>query len=263
VALGLLLNARRTLLPLPLLDGPRGAPGQVLPPLSERPASALADERIGVALDAAGVSTIGAARAFEEASLRPAGLSACSASVLWAAMWGAGMTAEEMADRSLSWAPEYELGVQWLGLPRLAVSALRGFSGLPKAAALEQLFDRRVWRMSAGATEVPLHTMAWDVDDRQLVTLGSETTPELTLGELARIAVAEPRRDDAVRVEGRFYADAGHANPALDASLADADRVLAPAVDGRDGFYDLFLDRRAWPELINRGYAATVQTLYA
>jgi len=263
---GVLTNARRALLPLPLVDRRARMPDGVLPPFEAHPAPGLEGKRIGVACGAGGggaVGIIGMVRAFEEAGLRPDAISVCSTSVLWGAMWVAGMTAEQVADRSLSWSPEYELGVQWLGVPRLATAALRGFSGLPKGAALEQLFDRHVWRMSAGATEIPLHTFAWDLDRRRPEQLGSETTPDLTLGELARIAVAQPRHGEAVRIEGRFYADGGHADPSLDRPLAVVDHVFGPELEGGRGhaFYDLFLDRRGWPELIRRGYDATVEAL--
>ena len=233
--MGVLTNARRTLLPLPLVDaGSAPVARDVLPPFRERaaaagPFSVACAERGGAA-----VALVGAARALEEAGLRPEAISASSAAALWGAMWAAGMSSGEMADYSLSWRPEAALGVQWVGLPRLGVSAVRGFGGLARGEAVEQLLPRHVWRMSAGATEIPFRTLAYDVDDGRLEELGSEVTPDLTLGELARIAVAPRRRGEAVRVEGRFYASAH--DPA---------------------FYDLFLDRRGWPERIRRGYDAT------
>jgi hypothetical protein len=155
-------------------------------------------------------------------------------------MWAAGMTADEMADYSLSWRPERLLGIQWAGLPRLGVAAVRGFGGLDRVAAVEALFPRDVWRMSAGATDVPLRSVAYDLDRDRLEELGSEATPDLTLGELARVAVAPRRRVEAVRIEGGFYASARE-----------------PA------FYDLFIDRRRWPELIRRGYDVTRRRLSA
>jgi NTE family protein len=257
---GLLSNARRTLLPLPLIDRPRPPASEVLPPFEERPAPVLEGRRVGVAASGNGVGIIGMARALEEAGVRPSRISACSGSVLWAAMWAAGTSADEMADYALAWRPEHHLGVQWLGLPRLLVSGLRGFSGLSKGEALEHLFPREVWRMSAGHTEVPLHTFARDLDRGDLVELGTRATPAVTLGEIACVAVARPRRSDAVRIEGRFHVDAAALGPLGDDDELDA--VLQPPAEGA-GLYELFIDRRSWPRLIRQGYDVTRRRLSA
>jgi NTE family protein len=235
---GILTNARRTLLPLPLVDRPAAAPRDVLPPFAEHSSRAGGVSVASTASGGSAVAMVGMARAFEEARLRPEAISVSSAAALWGAMWAAGMTADEMADYSLSWRPESALGVQWAGLPRLGISAVRGFGGLARGEALERLFPRHVWRMSASETEIPVRTVARDIDRDRLEVLGSEATPDLTLGELVRVAVAPPRRGEAVRVEGRFYGSSRE-----------------PA------FYDLFLDRRRWPELIRDGYAATRKRL--
>lgn len=253
--IGSLLNARQALLPLPFVDGrPQSAPGDVLPPFAPRERPELAGTRV-VASDGSGASVamIGLARAYEEAAERPASISACSASVLWGAMWAAGMSAEQMAEHALLWRPQDHLGVQWTGLPRLALASARGFSGLAKGEAVEHLFDRRVWRMSAGATEIPLRTLAYDLDRRRFEALGSETHPELTLGELARVAVALPRRAEAVRLEGRFYVDARSA-PGFSRELLEPGGDVVRAGDAPPSFYSLFIDRRGWSEHIRAGY---------
>jgi NTE family protein len=210
--IGFLLNARRALLPLPLVDRPDPIPADVLPPFARRPAAGLRGKRVGVVGSGgsgACVTMIGMARAFEEAGVRPAAISACSGSALWGAMWAAGLTADEMAEFSLAWRPQDYLDIQWARLPRLALSAMRGFTGLAKGEALERLFDRRLWHMSAGETDIPFHTTVYNLDHGRLEQFGSETTPDLTLGELARIAVALPLVVEAVRVEGDLYVDGG------------------------------------------------------
>jgi NTE family protein len=263
--LGFLPNARQALLPLPLVDRRAGTPAAVLPPLEPDPAAPWAGERVAVVGTDGGagsVAMIGLARALEESGARPALISTCSGSALWGAMWAAGMSAEEMADCALAWRPEDHLGVQWTGLPRFAASALRGFSGLAKARAVEQLFPRHVWRMSAGATEVPFQVLAHDLESGRSEPLGSVATPELTLGELVRVAVASPHEREAVRIEGRFYSDAGAAERPSPERLLDGagfDRVL-DAGTGPSSFYGLFLDRRRWPELIRGGYDAARRT---
>ena len=322
---GFLLNARRALLPLPLIDREDAVAPTVLPPLAERPATGLHGKRVGVVGSGgsgACVAMVGMARAFEEAGVRPAAISACSGSALWGAMWAAGMTADEMADFSLAWRPQDYLDIQWARLPRFALSAMRGFTGLAKGQALERLFDRRLWHMSAGETDIPFHTTVYNMDRGRLEVFGSETTPHLTLGELVRIAVALPLMVEAVRVEGDLYVDGGvidafPAEPLIDGdgfdrvfglnvllptglenddisgweagrlpildisrriasgghlelarrsrrALGDRLTLIEPA-DPEDvhgfAFYDVFLDRRRWPDMIRRGHAAAIEAL--
>ncbi|HKP91495.1 MAG TPA: patatin-like phospholipase family protein [Thermoleophilaceae bacterium] len=323
--LGFLMNARRALFPLPLVDRAEPVPADVLPPFTGRPAPGLKDKRVaivGSGGSGACVTLVGVARAFEEANVRPAAISACSGSAVWGAMWAAGMTADEMADFSLAWRPQDYLDIQWTRIPRFALSASRGFTGLAKGEALERLFDRRLWHMSAGETDVPIHTTVYNLDRGRLEQFGSETTPDLTLGELVRIAVALPVAVEAVRVEGDLYVDGGvidafpteplvedggfdhvfglnvllppglqgDAIDGVDArrmSLIDLSRRIAagghlelarrnlrrlgeavtliePVEPGETrgaAFYDLFLDRRRWPELMRRGHEAALDAL--
>jgi NTE family protein len=276
---GFIVNARRTLLPLPVIDRAVRPPRTVFPSTRARPALALEGKRVAVAGGAGGgrtVALIGVARAFEEARVEPAVVSACSGSVLWAAMWAAGLSAREMADFSLSWRPEDYLGIQWARAPRAVLAAARGFSGIAKGPALETLFDRRLWHMTAGETEFPLRTRVYNLDRHRLETFGSEHTPDLRLGELARIAMASP--SEAVRIEGNLYVDGGtiEAQPATRLMIERLDHVFALDVSGREDvrpddrltpiepfddlvssgmdLYDLFIDRRTWPERMLAGY---------
>jgi predicted acylesterase/phospholipase RssA len=224
------------------------------------------------------VALIGLARAFEEARVEPVLISACSGSVLWAAMWAAGLSSREMADFSLSWRPQDYLGIQWARAPRAALAAARGFAGIAKGRALESLFDRRLWHMTAGETEFPLRTLVFNVTRRRLETFGTEQTPDLRLGELARIAMASA--SDPVRVEGSLYIDGSRIEPqpATRLMIDRLDHVFALDVTGRGDvraddrltpiepfddlvssgmdLYDLFIDRRKWPERMLTGYRA-------
>src|SRR2546423_9634132 len=214
--LSALLTTREALLPLPIVDRPTRTRGvEVFPPLASRPVEALEGKRIGVIAPAGGVALVGVARGFEEAGIRPAAITACSATVLWASMWAGGLTAEQMAELALDWRPERHLGIQWTGVPRFAVSALRGFGGLRKAEALEQLFDRRLWHMSVGSTDFPLRTVAYNVRTRDLRYFGTRATPELTIAEIARVAAAGPAKADAVRIDGQLYVDGSFAGGSL------------------------------------------------
>jgi predicted acylesterase/phospholipase RssA len=269
---GFLMNARRTLLPLPLLDRQDPPSRLVFPAPRPRPAPALMGKRVAVAGGAGGgrtVALIGVAYAFEEAQVRPALVSSCSGSVLWA---------REMAEFSMSWRPQDYLGIQWARAPRVAIAAARGFSGLAKGRALENLFDRRLWHMTAGETEFPLRTLVYNLSRRRVETFGTEQTPDLRLGELARIAMA--RQGDPVRVEGNLYVDGGtiEPQPATRLMLDRLDHVFALDVSGRGDvrpdvrltpiepfddlvssgmdLYDLFIDRRHWPDRMLSGYEA-------
>ena len=320
-----LRTARRQLLPLPLIDRPQRIDSHVFGPYEPRPTPALQGKRIGLVGSGgsgACVALIGVKRAFEEAGIEPEAISVCSGSAIWGTMWAAGLSSQEMIDFSLSWQPQDYLDIQWTRLPRFALSALRGFTGLAKGEALERLFDRRLWHMNAGETDIPLHTVVYNMDRGEVGYFGSDETPDLTLGELVRIAVALPLFVEAVRVEGDLYVDGGvvDAFPA-EPLIADGgfDRVFGLNVllphglegedisgwEGRTGgvldasrqlrlaqhlelarrsrrrlgesltliepiphddlhgfaFYDLFLDRGRWPDLMRRGYESTVAAL--
>lgn len=317
---GFLRHARRALLPLPT-DRPYEPPARVFPAFRHRPLRALRGKRVAVvASGGAGacVSLVGAARALEEAGVEPAFISACSGGAIWSGMWATGASAEEMAAFSLSMRPEDYLDVQWAKLPRFALAALRGFSGLMKGAALERLFEERFGRVEAGRLAIPLQTIVYDMDRGVVDYFGSRTTPELPLGRLVRIAVALPVFIEAVPVRGHLYVDGGiielfPVEPVLAAGPFDhviglnfmlpaqlvprdltgwqdrplgileasrqlqqgyhlefarrARRELGDAltiVDVADqrlcrgvAFYDLFIDRSRWPQLMAEGYRRT------
>lgn len=207
-----LLRARRALLPVPLLEHPPEVQNPLSPMPRRRPARALEGKRVAViGSGGAGacVSMIGAARAFEEAGIRPASITACSGSAIWAAMWAAGMTAHEMASFSLSWEPQDYLDIQWLQLPRFALSALRGFTGLAKGEAVEHLLDERLRALPVHETPIPITTIVFNMDLGRVEYFGSRRTPDLTVGELVRIAIALPLFIEAVPIGDHLYVDGG------------------------------------------------------
>jgi len=231
-------------------------------------------------------------------------------------MWAGGMSAQEMAEFSLRWKPEDYLDVQWLHLPRFLLSALRGFTGLAKGEAIERLFDERLYGQTAGELEIPLATIVWDMDLGRLEYFGTEDTPEVTVGELVRIAIALPLFIESVPVRDHLYVDGGivdvfPAEPVIDRAdefdrIFGVNFILPAGFQGTDitgwhdqvggilkasrqlqqgnqlelarrsartlgdrltmieatdpsivegvAFYDLFIDRSRWPELIRSGY---------
>ncbi len=211
--LGFLRRARRTLLPLPLLDRPEEIDGsEVFPPFEERPVPALAGKRLAMVASGGGgaaVALVGVARAFEEAGLEPAEIVGCSGGAIWGSMWAAGMSAEEMAEFSLSWRPEDYLDIQWLSFPRFALSALRGFTGIAKGEAVERLFDRRLTELRCAETAIPITTIVYNMDLGTVEYFGTESTPDLTIGHLVRVAIALPLFIESVEVGGHLYVDGG------------------------------------------------------
>lgn len=210
---GFLRRARRALLPLPLIDRPETVDAsKVLPPFESRPAPGLDGTRVALVASGGGgaaVALIGVRRAFEEAGVEPAEIVGCSGGAIWGAMWAAGMSAEEMAEFSLSWRPEDYLDIQWLGLPRFALSALRGFTGLAKGEAIERLFDRRLAEMRCGETPIPITTIVYNMDLGTVEYFGSGRTPDVPIGHLVRVAIALPLFIESVPVHGHLYVDGG------------------------------------------------------
>lgn len=325
--LGFLRRARQATLPLPLIDRPEPVDSHVFSPLRPVRVEALEGKRVAVITSGGSggcVALIGVARAFEEAGITPAVISCCSGSVIWGAMWAAGLSAQQMAEFSLSWRPEDYLDIQWARMPRFLLSGLRDFSGLAKGQALERLFDGQTWSRPAGKLQIPLSTIVYNMDLGEIEYFGSACTPEITVGQLVRIGVALPVFIESVEVRGHLYVDGGIidlfpaepviADPSIEHAfgvnfmlpkrfqaenltgwqthrlgILQASRQLQQGyhlelarrsqrqlaqrltlIDPIDykllrgvSFYDLFIDRRRWPELIRQGYAATRRTLQA
>ena len=320
-----LRRARRALFPLPVIDRPPAPPSHVFEPFRSRPLRRFADRRVAmIAGGGAGacVSLIGVRRAFEEAGIEPALITACSGGTIWGSMWAAGMTAQEMADFSLSWHLEDYLDVQWHKVPRYALAALKDFTGLAKGAAIERTFDERFGPLTVGELGIPLSSIVYDMDRGTVDYFGTETTPELTLGRQVRIAIALPAFIEAVEVGGHLYVDGGiidllPAEPILQDGGFDhvfaINFMLPPQLEPKDitgwsarpmgvltasrqaeqgfqlelarrtrralgerltiidaadhnllrgpAFYEIFIDRSRWPELIASGYERATKAL--
>jgi NTE family protein len=169
-----------------------------------------------------------------------------------------------------------------------------------------------------------LNSIVYDMDHGLVDYFGTDSTPELTIGRLVRIAIALPVFIEAVEVDGHLYVDGGiidllpaepimrdggfdHVfvvNFMLPPQLEPADisgwqdtrmgvlkasrqadqgfqlelarRTLrqlgdrATVIDAADhtllrgpSFYDLFIDRSRWPELIRAGHERATAALDA
>jgi NTE family protein len=324
---GFLHRARRALFPIPGLDRAQPVPVDVLPPFHARPLERFEGRRVAlIAGGGAGacVSLVGVRRAFEEAGIEPALIVSCSGGTIWGSMWAAGMTANQMAGFSLDWRLEDYLDIQWAKVPRYALAALKGFTGLAKGEAIERTFDAHFGALTAGELTIPIAPIVYDMDRGRVDYFGTQATPELTVGRLVRIAIALPAFIEAVEVGGHLYVDGGiidllpaepilrdggfdhvfainfmlppqleadditgwHTRPmgVLTASrqaeqgfqleLARrtqrtlGDRLtIIDAADHRllrgPAFYDLFIDRSRWPELIRGGHGRATAALGA
>jgi len=182
-----LLRARRALFPVPIVDRPRPVPMDVLPPFQRRPVTAFEGQRVAlIAGGGAGacVSLIGVRRAFEEAGIEPALITTCSGGTIWGSMWAAGLSADQMAEFSLSWHLEDYIDVQWAKFPRYVASALKGFTGMAKGQAIERTFDERFAALTAGELRIPLSSIVYDMDRGVVDYFGSASKPDLTIGRL-------------------------------------------------------------------------------
>ena len=210
---GFLWRTRRALFPLPLIDRPRPVdPTDALPPLRARPVEGFEARRVAVVAGGgagACVSLIGVRRAFEEAGIEPARICGCSGGTMWGSMWAAGMSADEMAEFSLSWRLEDYLDVQWAKVPRYAALALKGFTGLAKGEAIQRTFDERFGDLTVGDLPIPLTSIVYDMDRGGVGYFGTDTKPHLSVGRLVRIAIALPALVEAVEVDGHLYVDGG------------------------------------------------------
>jgi NTE family protein len=313
-----LLRARRALFPLPIVDRPKAGDADVFPPFRRRPVSAFDGQRLAlIAGGGAGacVSLIGVRRAFEEAGVEPALITACSGGTIWGSMWAAGMSAEQMAEFSLSWHLEDYLDIQWAKAPRYAAAALKGFTGLAKGEAIERTFNEHFGSLKVGDLRIALASIVYDMDRGVVDYFGSASKPDLTVGRLVRIAIALPVFIESVEVDGHLYVDGGiiellPADPILRDGGFDhvfgVNFMLPPQLEPEDitgwqdtrmgiltasrqaeqgvqvefaqrlraalgssltiidaadhrllrgpAFYDLFIDRSRWPELIRDGY---------
>lgn len=322
-----LMRLRRTILPLPIVDRPLPPVdvSALFPAFESKPVKSLKGKRVGlIAGGGSGgcVSLIGVRRAFEEAGIEPALISSCSGGTLWGSMWAAGLSAEEMAEFSLGWEIENYLDIQWHKIPGFVASAFKGFTGVTKGAAIQQTFDERFGGLKVGELPTAISSIVYDMDRGGVEYFSPESHPELTIGQLVRIAIALPLVMEAVRVDGHLYVDGGvidilPARPLVDDGKIDhviaANVMLPPQLQPEDltgwedrlmgildaarqaeqgghlelarrtvsdfegrftmidaidhkllrgpSFFDLFLDRSRWPELIQIGYERATEQL--
>ena len=184
----------------------------IFPKLRPHPLPALRGKRIGLVASGgsgATASLCGVKRAFEEAGLEVAAISACSGAMLFSSLWACGLTAEEMAEFWLSLRGRDYVDPGWGALVRAGLRGFRGFGGLMRGEAVERTFRRRLGDQTLGATKVPLHAVAWNVDLNRVEYLGTRTTPGLAVARAVRTAISIPLFVEPVRIGRHLYGDGG------------------------------------------------------
>jgi len=208
-------------------DGRPAFDGPVFPPLRRLFVPALAGKRIGLVTSGgsgATASLCGVRRAFEEAGLRVAAISACSGSMLFASLWACGLSAEEMARFWLGLRSRDYIDPDWWGLARSALRRFRGFAGLLQGEALERTYDRLLGGRTLGETGIPLSVVVWNIDRNTAEHLSTRLTPGVSVARAVRVAISIPTMVEPVRLGDAWYGDGGIVDilpvrPLLDQSL--------------------------------------------
>jgi NTE family protein len=208
---GLLADVRRAMLTLPgeRRHTPERHPFGGFEPL---PADWLQGRRL--ALMATGgsgalASVVGAARALEEAGIRPSVISTCSGSALFGFPVAAGLPAQRVAEFVLDLRPEDYVDVDWGTLGALLPTAGRGFAGIIKGQRLEATFRLLLGDMQLKDLPVPAYAPIWNIEENRIEFIGPRTYPELSVARAIHMAIALPLFVDPVGLAGRSWCDGG------------------------------------------------------
>ena len=192
---------RRAVLPLPG-DPPMYVDRHPFPRLSPAPQKALHTQRVALLTtggSGALASLVGAARAFEEAGIRPAMISVCSGAALFGFPIAAGRSAEEVARATLGLSPADLVDVDWQALLKLLPTQARGFNGFLRGDRIEAWYREWLGDMTLAELPIPCYAPVWNVERNRVEYLGPRTHPDLTVARAVRIAVSLPLFIEAVR----------------------------------------------------------------
>jgi NTE family protein len=179
-------------------------------------------------------SVVGAARALEEAGVRPSVISLCSGSALFGFPIAAGIPAAEVAAFTLAFSPDDYVDVDWPQMLRLLPTGARGFAGLVRGDALERSYRRLLGDMTLGELPIPAYAPIWNIEENRLEYLGPRTHPDVTVARAVRMAVALPLFIEPVPLDGYHWCDGGivdifPVHPVLD---LEAPSDVALAING-------------------------------
>ncbi len=208
---GLINDARRAVVTLPFER--RRQPN--LHPFPRAQALAVADLKgRRLALLATGgsgalASVVGAARALEEARIRPAVISLCSGSALFGFPIAAGIPADEVAAFTIGLCPNDYVDVDWPMLASLVPRAAKGFAGIIRGERIEVSYQRLLGDMTLAEMPIPAYAPIWNIEDNRLEYIGPRTYPDLPVARAVHMAIALPLFIEPVMLAGGFWCDGG------------------------------------------------------
>ena len=208
---GLLDDMRRALVTLPF-ESSRLPELEPFPPVQRLAITDLDGRRLALlATGGSGAlaSVIGAARALEEASIRPSVISLCSGSALFGFPIAAGIPADEVAAFTLGINPNEYVDVDW----RLLASTLplmgKGFGGVILGERIEALYRRLLGDMTLGEMPIPAYAPIWNIEENRLEYIGPRTYPDLPVARAIHMAIALPLFIEPVPLGDGYWCDGG------------------------------------------------------
>ncbi len=208
---GLVNDARRAVMTLPFER--RRQPN--LHPFPRAQALGISDlERRRLALLATGgsgalASVVGAARALEEAGIRPAMISLCSGSALFGFPIAAGIPAHEVAAFALGLRPEDYVDVDWPMLASLLPRAAKGFAGIIRGGRIEASYQRLLGDMTLAEMPIPAYAPIWNIEENRIEYIGPRTYPDMPVARAVHMAIALPLFIEPVMLNGGHWCDGG------------------------------------------------------
>ena len=208
---GLLDDMRRVLVTLPFES--RGQPElHPFPPLQPLPMADPGGRRFALlATGGSGAlaSVVGAARALEEAGIRPSVISLCSGSALFGFPIAAGIPADEVAAFILGVSPDEYIDVDWRLLASVFPLMGRGFGGVVRGGRIEALYRQLLGDMTLGEMPIPAYAPIWNIEENRLEFVGPRTYPDLPVARAIHMAIALPLFIEPVPLGRAYWCDGG------------------------------------------------------
>ena len=204
-------RVRRALLRIPF-ERETALPAEVFPDAEPFHARSLHGKRIAIVASGgsgATASLVGVQRAFEEAGIHPAAISACSGAVLFASLWACGLDAAAVARFWLTLPQNGYLDPDWRNLLHASRAVFRGWGGLLSGDALEHSFRTLLGDRRLGETRIPFSAVVWNIDLNRIEYIGTRFTPELPVAVAARVGISIPIFVEPVRMGSHLYGDGG------------------------------------------------------
>jgi len=208
---GLINDARRALIALPF-DQPREPDLHPFPSRQPLLSADLKGHRLALlATGGSGAlaSVVGAARALEEAGVRPAVISLCSGSALFGFPIAAGIPADKVAAFTLSLRPEDYVDVDWRMLASLIPRVGTGFAGIIRGERIEARYRRLLGDMTLSEMPIPAYAPVWSIEDNRIEYIGPRTYPDMSVARAIHMAIALPMFIEPVTLGNGYWCDGG------------------------------------------------------